>query len=226
MNIIIFGVILVILWLLIEILAIVFKITGLDLNKARFQVISIMTHTGFTTRESELIAQHPLRRKLASLLMLISYIAQASLISLLFNTVSQNIRDLLYILAAIAGFFILIMFVTRNKYVSGKVEKVVERFIEKRIMKKVKGRSIDQVLKISPGYAVYEILVTPESFLANTTLRNAKLHEKFIHVLKIDRGSGTVDFPNADFMIQPGDGLIVYGKIKSIKDLDLARSVA
>ena len=63
MTIVYFGIVLAALWLLVEILAIVFRITGLDSQKARFQVISILTHTGFTTRESELIAQHPLRRK-------------------------------------------------------------------------------------------------------------------------------------------------------------------
>ncbi|MBT3319023.1 MAG: hypothetical protein HN948_07025 [Clostridia bacterium] len=68
MTIIYFGVVLIAIWLLVEVLAIVFRITGLNSQKARFQVISILTHTGFTTRESELIAQHPLRRKLASAL--------------------------------------------------------------------------------------------------------------------------------------------------------------
>lgn len=86
-------------------------------------------------------------------------------------------------------------------------------------MKKTKSRSIDEVLKVSPGYAVYEILVSDNSQICNQTLASAKLKEQFIQVLKVDRGSETIDFPSANFIIKQGDVLIVYGKINSIKDL-------
>ncbi|MDD5016487.1 MAG: TrkA C-terminal domain-containing protein [Eubacteriales bacterium] len=221
MSVIYIAVLLVAIWLVIEILSIVFKITGLELNKARFQVISILTHTGFTTRESELIAQHPLRRKLASILMLLSYVAQASLITLIYNMISQDEKQIINVGILLAAITVIFLVVTRNKYVSSKFDKIIEKFIAKRIMKQTEKRSIDQVLKISPEYAVYEILVDSESSLSNTTLKEAKLNDMYIHVLKIDRGSSTIDFPKADFLIQPGDVLIVYGKIKSIKDLAL-----
>lgn len=223
MSIVYFAVILVAIWLLVEILAIVFRVTGLDAQKSRFQVISILTHTGFTTRESELIAQHPLRRKLASGLMLVSYLAQVSLISLLLNMISQNITQLLYVAAALAVIVAVFLFITKNKYISRKIDKFVEKIILKRIMKQTKRRSVDQVLKISPEFAVYEILVDGSGFLVNKTLQDAKLSEMFIHVLKVDRGSETVDFPSADFLIQDGDILIVYGKIKYIKELSVLK---
>ena len=89
MSFVIFLVLFVVIWLLIEILAIVMKLTGLELSKARFQLISILTHTGFTSRESELIVQHPIRRKIASILMIVSYVAQITLITLLFDALSK-----------------------------------------------------------------------------------------------------------------------------------------
>ena len=219
MTIIYFGVVLVAIWLLVEVLAIVFRITGLDSRKARFQVISILTHTGFTTRESELIAQHPLRRKLASALMLVSYLAQISLISLLLNMITQNITQLLYVGLGLLVFVALFLFATKNKFMARKIDNLVERIIARRIIKQTNKRSVDQVLKISPDFAVYEILVDSDSVLAGITLDNAELSQMFIHVLKIDRGSSTIDFPSADFLMQVGDVLIVYGKIKSIKAL-------
>ena len=75
------------------------------------------------------------------------------------------------------------------------------------------------MLKISPGYGIFEVLVGPDSFLSDATLREVRLKDRHIQVLKVDRGSGTVDFPDADFLIQEGDVLIVYGQIKSIKEL-------
>ena len=221
MSVIYIAVLLVAIWLIIEILSIVFKITGLDLNKARFQIISILTHTGFTTRESELIAQHPLRRKLASILMLLSYVAQASLITLIYNMISQDEKQIYNLGILLAAIIIVLMLVTRNKYVSSKFDKIIEKFIARRIMRQTQQRSIDQVLQISPGYGVYEVLVGPDSSIANTTLRDARLNDLFIQILKIERGSGTIDFPKAEILIQPGDVLIVYGKIKAIKDLVL-----
>ena len=55
------------------------------MDKARFQVISIITNTGFTTKESELITQHSQRRRIAEMLMLISYVGTATLISVIIN---------------------------------------------------------------------------------------------------------------------------------------------
>jgi len=219
MTVIYFGVVLIAIWVLVEVLAIVFRITGLDAQKARFQVISILTHTGFTTRESELIAQHPLRRKLASALMLVSYLAQVSLISLLLNMITQNITQLLYVGLGLILFVALLLFVTRNKFMARKIDNLIERIIARRIMNQTKKRSVDQVLKISPDFAVYEILVDDESVLAGTTLEKANLSQMFIHGLKIDRGGSAIDFPSADFLMKVGDVLIVYGKIKSIKAL-------
>ena len=85
MSIAVVLIILIVMWLLIDVLSILLKMTGLDLEKSRFQVISMLTHTGFTTSESELIAQHPLRRRIASALMVLSYVTQVTLISLFVN---------------------------------------------------------------------------------------------------------------------------------------------
>ncbi len=46
-----------------------FMLTGLPERKARFQVISILTNTGFTTGESEVITSSRRRRRLASRMM-------------------------------------------------------------------------------------------------------------------------------------------------------------
>lgn len=219
MSLVYILILLAVLWIIIEILSLVLKITGLSLQKARFQVISMITHTGFTTRESELITQHPQRRRIASILMVLSYIAQATLISLLFNILIQDSKQLLSIGFLLAAIIVFIIIITRNKFISSKVDRMIERFITKRIMKKSLTKPIDEVLKVSPGYGVYEIVVDSDSKICNTTLNDAKLNDMFIHVLKIDRGSSTVDFPKANFKIAEGDVLIAYGELESIKNL-------
>ena len=45
--------------------SIALMMTGLEKHKARFQAISAFSGTGFTTKEAELIVNHPVRRKIA-----------------------------------------------------------------------------------------------------------------------------------------------------------------
>jgi Trk K+ transport system NAD-binding subunit len=45
------------------------------------------------------------------------------------------------------------------------------------------------------------------------------LKEEFIQVLKVEKGNDTINFPTADLLLRTGDKLVVYGKVKSIKDV-------
>jgi uncharacterized protein with PhoU and TrkA domain len=76
----------------IEIYVILFRLTGLKSEVSRFQVISMMTGTGFTTGESELISGHPIRRKLATFLILFGAFSLAVIISSISNFLSKDLR--------------------------------------------------------------------------------------------------------------------------------------
>ena len=65
-----FSVIILIYWIILELFTVMFRITGLPDDKARFQVLSLLTGAGFTTRESESILSSKMRRKLAQVTML------------------------------------------------------------------------------------------------------------------------------------------------------------
>ncbi len=216
MNLIIFLILFVLIWLLIEILSIVLKLTGLELSKARFQVISILTHTGFTTRESELIAQHPVRRKIASALMIVSYVAQITLITLLFNVITQATRNVLSTAIALAAMVLFVVVVTQSKFLSDRFDQWTEKLLKNRIKKASSANRIDQILNLSPEFSVYELIVDTDSFICKKTLRELKLKEHFIQVLKIDRGDEMIDFPSADTRVLAGDRMIVYGKIDAL----------
>lgn len=222
MSLVVILIIMIVLWLLVEILSVVFKMTGLELYKARFQIISIITHTGFTTRESELIAQHSLRRRIASILMIVSYVAQATLISLFVNILNKNQQQLIYagLLLLIATIFIIIF--TRTKYVSSKFNRFVESLLTRRI-KNQKKMSIDQILKVSKGFGVFEFLLEDNNPYCNVALNDTKLSNMQIHILKVDRGSKTIDFPDASFVLLQGDRLILYGKTTSVTQIALGK---
>ena len=219
MSIISIVIIMVVLWLLVEILSVVLKMTGLDLNKARFQVISIITHTGFTTRESELIAQHSTRRRIASILMIVSYVAQATLISLFVNILVQNEKQLIFLAIMLVAAVALIVVLTRTRYVYSKFNRLVEKMFSRRLKKQRK--SIDKILKVSPGYGVFEFVLDDDNPYCDLSLNDAKLSSLQIHILKVERGAKTVDFPAADFILQQGDKLVLYGKTDSVTQIAL-----
>lgn len=219
MNLVIFLILFVLLWLLVEILSIVLKLTGLELSKARFQVISILTHTGFTTRESELIAQHPTRRKIASALMIVSYAAQITLITLLFNVLNQAAKNMLGTVIALGATTVFIIVVTQSRFLSERIDRMTEKLLKKRMKATNSSSRIEQVLNLSPEFSIYELIVDTDSFVCEKKLSELKLKEHFIQILKIDRGSEMIDFPQADTRLLAGDRLIVYGKIDSLTEM-------
>ena len=79
--------------IIVDFFAILFRLTGVPIEKARFQVTSLLTGTGFTTKESEIIVQHPTRRKLAIWLMGFSYASTATIISFAVNIITSSVID-------------------------------------------------------------------------------------------------------------------------------------
>jgi hypothetical protein len=57
------------------------KLTGMSLDAARFQSISALTGTGFTTQEAETTMHHPLRRRVLIALMFTGHLGVVSLAS-------------------------------------------------------------------------------------------------------------------------------------------------
>ena len=73
---------------LIEFFTALFRITGLTKEKARFQVISMITCAGFTTSESEIITTNRGRRRLAITCMITGTLFNVVIISLIINLLS------------------------------------------------------------------------------------------------------------------------------------------
>lgn len=208
-------IIIVILAFIVEILSIALKVTGLDIEKARFQVISIITHTGFTTRESELITQHPTRRKIAMGLMLISYVGAAVLISIIVNAF-QTQQSFLYF-AIYSGIFLVVANVLiRNKYIVINFEKFLEIKLRRRMKVYSKYKTVEEVLNLNDEYGVLDFVIGDKNRLVGLTLSQAQLKENYMQVLNIDRGSHMIHFPKSDFQFMVGDKVLVYGQVEKI----------
>jgi ribosomal protein S6--L-glutamate ligase len=78
---------------------------------------------------------------------------------------------------------------------------------------------IRQRLTLKSGYGVTEVPIPPNSPLANRRLRDTSLRENDVIVLSVQRGSITIPNPKGDREILPGDTLLCFGKLITLKGL-------
>lgn len=199
----------------IDIFAILFRLTGMTIEKARFQVISLLTGTGYTTKESELIAQHPTRRKLASALMVTSYVSTLTFISFLVNMLSKSLINAKSILAITIFIVCAIMFFKSS--LLEKIEDIIEHIVENSLLwKKVNSRYLNFITK-HKGYSICEVYLSEKSDIVGVSIAESKLSFIEIKVLSIDQGHELINFPKPDYIFRANDKLTVYGNTHSIR---------
>lgn len=202
---------------LVELGAIVLKMTGLDMEKARFQALSALTSTGFTTRESEALMHHPLRRRVVMTLMIIG---NAGLVSILITVVTTSKQELSYIQVAI-GLVLLILFirVLTDRWLIRAIDRRIEATLSKRQLL-IRKKPVEEVLRLGDTYGVAEVWIKEGSELAGKTLAQAELTEKTILVLAIEREGQFIHMPRSFDRIQEGDKLLIYGDLKNMRQLN------
>jgi ribosomal protein S6--L-glutamate ligase len=78
---------------------------------------------------------------------------------------------------------------------------------------------VRQRLTLKSGYGVVEVPINSESRLARKKLRDAGLRAHEVTVLSVFRGSLIMPNPGGDYEILPGDRLLCYGKLMTIRSL-------
>ena len=74
--------------------------------------------------------------------------------------------------------------------------------------------------------AMEQVTVTPRSRLANQTILEANLRQRFgVIVVGIERSGGQLEFnPSPEAVMQAGDQLVVLGRGSSLRDLEVLAS--
>ena len=217
---IVFNVLIILYQIIIEIFSAVFRIEGIQIDKAKFQIISILTGTGFTTSESELMLATRKRRKLTQIMILFSYIFNISIVSTIVNVfISSNGTSWQEIGIGI-GLTILnvILIIVLNR--STKIRKAFDHIVI-RISEKAEGKRINSI----SVYDYYGNKVIAEITINNLNskikqLSLEKLKKEFdIQLLVVKRGNSVISELNPNLKIEDSDILLVFGNLKKIKDL-------
>lgn len=195
--------------------------TGMTPGFAAFQARSAFTGVGFTTDESEKIVNHPVRRRIVMLLMLLGSAGLVTAISSLmmaFVNAESSYRFGLHTLTLIAGVCIIWIIATR-KWFSRLLLQLIHWGLRRWTALEV--RDYVSLLHLSQDYGITELQVQDGDWLAHKCLGELKLREEGVIVLAVQRADGGyLGVPQKDSKILPGDNLVMYGHHDTLKDLD------
>ena len=216
-----FSFIILLYWVITEVFTFIFRLTGLPAEKARFQVISLLTGCGFTTRESEMILSSRRRRRLARITMLFGYVFNVTIVSAFINVfmsmklvqVGYEFLSLLIPLAAVAVIFIFMRVPKIHAWGDNLLRSTADRIFDRQ-------ETFNAVMLVdyigSESIAQVTIRHIPDEY-RGLTLAETKLRaDTGISVMLVERNGGKPEAPQADTVFEPGDKLTVFGDYQTI----------
>lgn len=199
-------------------------LTGVSHEAARFQAQSAFLGVGFTTRESELVLAHPVRRRIVMLLMLLGnagVVAGITSIVLVFLSDpgrASGPARVAGLLAALALFWIGASSHAVDRRLSHTVEWALRRWT------RLDVRDYVSLLRLAGEFAVGELQVQEDAWVAGRTLAELDLRSEGVLVLGIERPGGAyVGVPRGPTRVHAGDVLIVYGRADLLDEIDHRR---
>lgn len=199
-------------------------LTGISQEMARFQARSAFSGVGFTTSEAESIVNHPVRRRIVMILMLMGNIQIAATMAT--STVTAIGFSGAGGKAAAVGLLVLgllgLWMIATSQWVGTQMSRLITWALRK--WTKIQVQDYVAVLQLDSGFAVSEMQVNEGDWIEDQTLMDLRLPDEGVMVLGIQReGLGYIGAPTADTRLLAGDTLIVYGKNKKMQALDARR---
>lgn len=205
----------ILLAVIMEIAASALRLTGLDIHTARFQALSALTGTGFTTKETELVMTNRQRRRIVMFLMVLGPIGFITILgSVIFSFEEDVIINQLIMIILV---FLIILLITRSK----KLMAFFHRSIEKQLKKRRYPRrvALEQVLQLNKDYGVCEVKIDKRSKYLDRQLSDTDFKEKGFVVLAIDRSGSLIAVPKGSDFLKEEDVIIVFGNLQSLKGI-------
>jgi hypothetical protein len=197
-----------------------FVLTGMSREAARFQARSALSGTGFTTAEAESVVNHPVRRRIAMLLMLVGGAGLATTVATLIIGFANASRGQAFtrlgVLVLALGALVLVSR-TRwfNRALSPLLTRLVTRYTD------LEAQDYADLLHLGGTWGVGQVAIRPGDWLACERLADLDLRAEGVVVLGIERPDGSYfGAPRFDTRVVPGDILLVYGPRDRLNELD------
>ncbi len=186
--------------------------TGLSWDTANFQAYSAFFGVGFTTREAELVVNHPIRRRIIRDLIFAGNVGLTSAVATLIVTFveAKGTEATLTKIGLMVGGVLCLLLVWRLKLLKRLTDSVIRASLKRAGV--VRALDYDTLLHMESGYCVSEIDILPQSPLAGKTLRDSRPADRGIIVLGVTGEDGTFrGAPGPDEMLLAGEVATVYG---------------
>lgn len=195
--------------------------TGLSREGARFQARSAFTGVGFTTSEAENVVNHPVRRKILQVLMLLGnagvVTSMTSLIVTFLNLEDNSTMHFSKMATLFLGVCTL-WIIASSSWVDRHLSALISLALNKYTRLEVKD--YENLLNLSGEYSVSERYVEKNDWLADKTIDMVKPRKEGIAILGIVREDGTyIGVPGGSTKMVPGDRLILYGRTSTLEKL-------
>ncbi|MCB9838883.1 MAG: TrkA C-terminal domain-containing protein [Phycisphaeraceae bacterium] len=197
------------------------EMTGLSRDAARFQALSAFFGAGFTTGESELVVNHPVRRRVIRDLIVVGNIGIMSAIGTVVVTATELDFDhdpgnawgkVIVVLSGLLALWVVAKTPIPNWLIDRSVTMMLHRTGILRAM------DYEALLRVRSGFAVEEFHVQPGHWLGSRTLGAVKPRSFGVNVLGIVRAGGEfIGTPHGATTIEPDDTLILYGEHEAVE---------
>ena len=224
-----FSLMILLYWVISELFTVLFRFTGLPEEKARFQVISLLTGCGFTTRESEAFLSTKARRRLARITILFGYVFNITVVSALINVflslkTGQMGQYFLGVLFPLADIAIIILFIRVPKvraWGNDLLSRLADRVLRRDAVNSV--LLLDYIGKDS--IALVTMKTVPEE-LRDKPLSQLEMKTRDnILVMLVEHPGQTAEPARAETVFADGDKLTVFGSFYKICTVFDAREI-
>ena len=217
-----FSLVVIVYWVISDLFTMLFRFTGLPAERARFQVISLLTGCGFTTRESELLLTSKSRRRLARVTMLFGYVFNITIVSMLINVLLSinldNMTNLFSVLIPILAAVIIIIFMRVPK-----IRAWGDRFIERLAGRVTRTKDVNTLLLLDylgeDSIAQVTLYEVPEPYREKSLAKTGLRADYNIMVMLIEKPGKKPVPAGAKTVMEAGDKVTVFGDYKKIADV-------
>jgi len=207
--------------------AISLELTGLSPEVASFQAQSAFSGVGFTTRESETIVTHPLRRRIIRILILLgSAGVTTSMATLVLTFVGETGKDVLIRGAALLIGVLIIFLFARSRHIYVLMKDIISKALEKWTTLRI--FDYEQLLGFSEGYSISRVTIRSDSWLVEKKLSDIRLDKEGVLILAIYRKAHKkevfIGTPSGETLLRGKDVVICYSRSGGSKILLRKRS--
>lgn len=192
--------------------------TGLSYDTASFQSYSAFFGVGFTTKEAELVVNHPVRRRIIRDLILVGNIGLTGALATTVASMMQssNVLHPIVLLSTVVLVVLLITYVGRWRFVRRFLDYWIAASLTRAGL--VRAMDYELMLRVDHGYVVSEYLIEDRNPLIGRKLRESRPWDSGVVVLAIRRDDSLLPgIPGPETLLLDGDVLVIYGQEHDVK---------